>query len=161
RERTPHALLQADEIVAGMLAGEIVIPGVEQDPLVTGGIVDDTGAELRAVGAAHHERAHRVGAIIDAEGEHGKRGGTPHGWVREKFNVPHHPRLALCAAQASARNMSLNSLVRTAPLMALGLLLGANSAVSAADPAKVPEVPLGSFAPTVENRAPTPTPAPA
>ena len=54
-----------------MLAGEVVVLGIEQHALVAAGITEHRGAELRAVSAAHHESADRVCAVIDSEGEHG------------------------------------------------------------------------------------------
>ena len=63
-----------------MLAREVVIACVEQDALLAGGIIDDTGAELGAVRATHDERTNRVGAVVDAEGEHGAVKET--GWGR-------------------------------------------------------------------------------
>ncbi len=65
-ERASDALLGAVEIVVGALAGEAMVAVIEQDALRAAGIVDDAGAELRAVGAAHDQRAHRVGAKIKA-----------------------------------------------------------------------------------------------
>ena len=65
-ERRPDACLKPEEIVAGMLPGEKAVFRVEQDALSPRRIVDDAAAVFRAVGCAHDERAHRVGAEIDA-----------------------------------------------------------------------------------------------
>ena len=65
-----HALFQTEKVVAWMLAGEVVVLRVEKDTLLAGGVVDDAGADLRAIGAAHEQRANRVCAVIDTEGVH-------------------------------------------------------------------------------------------
>ena len=69
RERAFHALLEAEEVIARMLAREVVVFRVEQNALFAAGIIHNAGAEFRAVGATHDQRAHRVGAVINAEGE--------------------------------------------------------------------------------------------
>jgi len=71
---TANRLLEANEIVAGMLTRERVVFWIQQHALMTAGIIDDRGAELRAVRATHDKCAHRVGAVINAEGEHGEGG---------------------------------------------------------------------------------------
>jgi len=69
--RAPFTLFsKTEKVVAWMLAGEVVILGVEKDTLLAGGVVDDAGADLRAIGAAHEQRANRVCAVIDTEGVH-------------------------------------------------------------------------------------------
>ena len=68
-ERAPHALLKAEEIVAGMLPGQVVVLRVEQHALPAAGIADDTRAKLGAVGAADDEGPHRIRAEINAKGE--------------------------------------------------------------------------------------------
>ena len=70
-ERAAHAFLQREEIISGMLAGQVVIFGVEQDALPAGRVVRDAAAEFRPVRTTDHERARRVGAVIEAEGEPG------------------------------------------------------------------------------------------
>ena len=59
-----------NKIVAGMLPRQMAVARIEQHALRAAGIVDDRAAEFRAVGAADDERAHRVGAEIDAYREH-------------------------------------------------------------------------------------------
>ena len=48
---------KTEKVVAGMLAGEVVILGVQQHALLTGRIIDDARAELCAIGTTHDERA--------------------------------------------------------------------------------------------------------
>ena len=72
RERAVHALLEAEEVVARVLPRQMVVLGIEQDALPAAGIVDDATAEFRAVRATHDQRAHRVGAEVDAEREHSR-----------------------------------------------------------------------------------------
>ena len=62
---------EAEEVVGGILAGEVVVLGIEEDALRAAGVVDDAGAELGAVAGADDEGADGVGAVINAEGEHG------------------------------------------------------------------------------------------
>jgi len=57
------------EIVARMLAREMVVPWIEQDALLSARVIHDAGSEFRAVGATHDERPHRIGAIINSKGE--------------------------------------------------------------------------------------------
>ena len=52
-----------------MLAGEMVILFVEQDSLRSAWVVEDGASEFFPVVAADHQRADRVGAVIDAKGE--------------------------------------------------------------------------------------------
>ena len=57
-----------------MLAGEVVVAGIEQDALLAAGVIDDGGAEFAAVCDIDDERADGVGAVIDSEGEgHGRK----------------------------------------------------------------------------------------
>ncbi len=53
-------------MVARILPRDLMIVGVEQNALIAAGVVDDAAADLGAVRAADDERAHRVGAEIDA-----------------------------------------------------------------------------------------------
>jgi len=52
-----HGFFEAEEIIGGRLAGDIVVARIEQYALRAAGIVDDAGAEFLAVLAAHHEGA--------------------------------------------------------------------------------------------------------
>ena len=49
-----------------MLPGQEPVFRIEQNPLGARRIIEDAGAVFRAVGGANDERAHRVGAEIDA-----------------------------------------------------------------------------------------------
>ena len=69
-ERPLDALLEAEQVVAWILPGEMAVDRIEQDALDAGRIVDDPAAKFGAVRATDDERAHRIGPEIDAEGEH-------------------------------------------------------------------------------------------
>ena len=56
-KRSLDRLPKAKQVVAGMLAGEMMILGVEQDPLVTAWVIEDGTSEFLAVFAAHHKGA--------------------------------------------------------------------------------------------------------
>src|SRR5579863_2689412 len=64
-ERAPDALLEAEEIIAGMLTRQQAVLRVEQNPLRARRIIDHPAAVFRSVRTADDERAHRVGAEID------------------------------------------------------------------------------------------------
>ena len=65
-ERALHASFQADEIVAGMLAGEIVVFGIEEDALLAARVIHNMAAHFLAVGTPDDEAAHRVGAVVNS-----------------------------------------------------------------------------------------------
>jgi hypothetical protein len=64
--------VESEEVVAGMLAREVVIALVEQHAFGPARIADDRGAEFGAVESPHDERADGVGAVVDADGEGGR-----------------------------------------------------------------------------------------
>ena len=70
-KRELHAALEAEKIVARMLACEVVIAAVQKHALVAAGVVHDSGAELASVAGPHNECADGVGAVVDAERERG------------------------------------------------------------------------------------------
>ncbi len=71
-ERPADGSLQPDQVIAGVLPGEMVVAGVQNDALVSADIGRHGGAEFRPVGTTHHECAHGIGAEIDSEGEHAR-----------------------------------------------------------------------------------------
>ena len=50
RGSSPAALLKSDQIVAGVLPGEMAVHRIEQDALGAGRIIDHAAAVFRAVG---------------------------------------------------------------------------------------------------------------
>ena len=64
-------MFEAVEVVAGMLAGQVMVARIEQDAVFTAGVIHDAAAKLVAVAGVHDEGAHRVGAEIDSDGERG------------------------------------------------------------------------------------------
>jgi hypothetical protein len=64
-------VFEAEQVIAGMLAREVVIFRIEQHAGFAAWIICHRRAELRAVRAPHNERAYGVGAEIEAEREHG------------------------------------------------------------------------------------------
>jgi hypothetical protein len=56
-QRALHAFFQPEEVVAGILAGEVMVLWIKQDALLARRIVDDAGAEFCAVCTTHDERA--------------------------------------------------------------------------------------------------------
>jgi hypothetical protein len=56
-KRSLDRLPKAQQVVAGMLAGEMMILGVEQDSLVFDWLMEDGTSEFLAVFAAHHKGA--------------------------------------------------------------------------------------------------------
>jgi hypothetical protein len=57
-----------------VLAGEMVVPFIEQNSLRARKVVNDAAAEFRAVIAANYQGAHRVCAVINSKGIHSCRG---------------------------------------------------------------------------------------
>jgi hypothetical protein len=60
---------EAEEVIRRVLAGEVVVAGIEQDTVFAGGIVDDGGAEFAAVANIDYEGADGVGSVINSESE--------------------------------------------------------------------------------------------
>jgi hypothetical protein len=50
-------LLEAEEVIARMLAGEVVVAGIEEDALLAAGVVYDGGAEFASVAGVDDEGA--------------------------------------------------------------------------------------------------------
>ncbi len=70
------ALLQADDVIGGILPGEIVVVLVEQDALVPARVIEDRCAQFLARGAIDDEGPDRIGAVINTESrEHGNEYG--------------------------------------------------------------------------------------
>ena len=70
RQRALDALLEAEQVVARILPGQMAVVRIEKNALRAGRIVDDPAAVFRPVRAANDESAHRVGAEIEAQSEH-------------------------------------------------------------------------------------------
>ena len=65
-EGIADGLRKAVGVVAGELAGEMGVAGIEEDALDARGVRGDGGSELAAGGAVGHEGARGVGAEIDS-----------------------------------------------------------------------------------------------
>ena len=137
-----------------MLAREMVVARVEQNTLRAGGVGNDTGAELLAVGAADDEGADGIGAVVDAEGKHGAgKNGAARG---ASGNIPAddsqiHDMLFFADGNCHERRMRYS-------LPCVGFITLV--AVSIAAAADAPES-NGEFKPTLANRAPARGPVPA
>ena len=71
RKGALHGFLQSQQIVPGLLAGKVVILGVQQNSLGAARVVEDGASVFLAIMTAHHQGAYRVGAVIDADREGG------------------------------------------------------------------------------------------
>jgi hypothetical protein len=69
RQRREDRLLQAGQVIIGMLPRQVGVARIEQDALLAGRIIDDRGAEFPSIAHIDDEGADGVGSIINTEGE--------------------------------------------------------------------------------------------
>ncbi len=73
-KRAEYGSFQPEDIIAGMLPGDVMIVRIEQNTILAAGVSKDAGSEFTAAGDIDDDGAHRVRTVINSEGERHRRG---------------------------------------------------------------------------------------